>query len=104
MPIAVNAKVQPKKRVSKPKDFTVIEGVGPKINGLLVDAGYKTFAQLAKTKPAKIKEVLSAAGRRYAMHDPATWPKQATLAAAEKWEELKALQAKLNAGRKASKK
>ena len=102
-PVAKVAKAAPVKRrtAKKAKDFTVIEGVGPKINGLLVEAGFKTFESLAKAKPAKLKEVLKNAGSRYTMHDPTTWPKQAKLAAAEKWEELKTLQDKLSGGRKA---
>jgi hypothetical protein len=39
------------------------------------------------------------AGSRFQMHDPSTWPQQSDLAAAGKWDELKALQDKLNAGK-----
>jgi hypothetical protein len=34
------------------------------------------------------------------MHDPTTWPAQAKLAAAGKWDELKAMQDNLKGGRK----
>ena len=39
------------------------------------------------------------AGPRYRMHDPATWAKQAKMAAEAQWEELEAYQAKLDGGR-----
>lgn len=66
-----------------------IEGIGPKIEGLLHEAGILTFAQLASAEVDKIKEVLAAAGKRYQMHDPTSWPLQAGMAAEGKWDELK---------------
>lgn len=80
-------------------DLTLIEGIGPKIAELLNAAGIVTFADLAKAKPAAIKTTLEAAGKRYQMHDPATWPKQATLARDGKMTELKKLQAELKGGK-----
>jgi large subunit ribosomal protein L27 len=65
-----------------------IEGIGPKIEGLLHDAGILTFAQLASTEVEKIKEILAAAGKRYQMHDPTSWPLQSGMAAEGKWDEL----------------
>lgn len=90
-----------KKTTAKKKsfDFTLIEGVGPKINTLLINGGFKTFADLAKAKPDSIKEILDAAGSKFQMHDPTTWPAQAKLAAAEKWEELTKLQDELKGGK-----
>ncbi len=84
---------------NKPDDFKKIEGIGPKIASLISESGISSFAQLAKTDPDKIKEVLLAAGNRYKMHDPTTWPQQAGLAAKGKWDELKALQDKLDGGK-----
>ncbi len=80
-------------------DLTLIEGIGPKIAELLNAAGIVTFGDLAKAKPAAIKTTLEAAGKRYQMHDPATWPKQATLARDGKMAELKKLQAELKGGK-----
>lgn len=94
----VSAKKAP---ATKKVDLTVIEGVGPKISGLLKDAGYETFKAVAKAKPAALKEVLLAAGRRYTMHDPTTWPVQAKLVADGKMDKLKKLQAELKGGKKA---
>ena len=87
------------KATGKPDDLKKIEGVGPKIASLLNDAGILTFASLASTDVDKIKDVLLAAGSRYKMHDPTTWPQQAALAADGKWDELKKWQDELDGGR-----
>ena len=80
-------------------DLRIIEGIGPKIAELLHNAGINTWAALAGTEVAKIKAILSEAGKRYATHDPTTWPKQAELAAAGKFDELKDWQDKLDGGK-----
>jgi predicted flap endonuclease-1-like 5' DNA nuclease len=84
---------------SKADDLTIIEGIGPKIADLLRNDGIDTFAKLAKTKAAKVKEILAAAGSRYKMHDPTTWAQQAKLAAEGKMDELEKLKAELNGGK-----
>ena len=58
-----------------------------------------TFAQLSETSTEKMQELLDAAGSRYASHNPGTWAKQAAMAAAGQWAELKALQDEMNGGR-----
>ena len=88
------------KKAAKADDLTLIEGVGPKIAELLVKGGIVTFADLAKAKPAAIQTILDAAGKKFQMHDPATWPKQAALARDGKTTELEKLQAELKGGRK----
>lgn len=80
-------------------DLKRIEGIGPKIEGVLNAAGITTFAQLAATDIARLREILQAAGVRIGYPD--TWPEQAALAAAGKWDELKALQDQLQGGRRA---
>jgi len=84
-------------------DLRKIEGIGPKIAGLFQEAGIATFEELATAQPAKLKEVLAAAGPRYKMHDPTTWTEQAKLAAAGKWDELKTLQKELKSGKRKKK-
>lgn len=81
-------------------DFTVIEGVGPKICGLLEKAGYKDFAALSKAKVKDLRNILSDAGSRYQMHDPSLWAKQARFAANNQWSKLNAFQAKLKEEKK----
>ena len=83
-------------------DLKLIEGIGPKIEQILKDGGINTWAQLAATKADKIKELLTAAGSRYASHDPTTWPEQADLAAKGEMDKLKAWQDELDGGRPAT--
>jgi large subunit ribosomal protein L27 len=83
----------------KQDDLKMVEGIGPKIEGLLHDAGIKTWADLANAELDKVQAVLDEAGPRYRMHSPATWAKQAKLAHEGKWEELEAYQDHLDGGR-----
>ncbi|MEZ4980148.1 MAG: hypothetical protein R2769_00885 [Saprospiraceae bacterium] len=80
-------------------DLKVVEGIGPKIEQLLKDAGISTWVDLSNTTVEKIKEVLAGGGDRYRLADPTTWPKQAKLAAEGKWDELKEYQDFLQGGR-----
>lgn len=73
-----------------------IEGIGPKLESLLNDAGIRTYKQLARASQKRLKAILADAGRYYRMHDPSSWNRQATLAAENKWDQLKQLQAQLN--------
>jgi len=78
-----------------------LEGVGPKIQEILYGAGIKTFAQLAETDVNRLKDILAAAGERYRLADPSSWPAQAKLAAAGDWSGLQTLQDSLKGGRTA---
>ena len=90
----------PKKYLTKAgaDDLTVVEGIGPKIGDLLIAADITTFAQLASTKISRIEEVLKAAGSRYALANPGTWPEQAALLAAGKFDEFEKLAEELDGG------
>ena len=93
-------KAAPKKeKAPKLDDLKIIEGVGPKIETLLKDGGISTWAELAAASVDRLKEILDAAGPRYQIHDPSTWPAQAKFAAEGKWEELKDYQEMLMGGR-----
>lgn len=81
-------------------DLKKIEGIGPKIEGLLNERGIFTFADLAKSKKSFVQEILDAAGPRYKMHDPATWTEQAKLAAKGDWDKLSRLQDQLKGGKR----
>ncbi len=83
----------------KADDHQIVEGIGPKIDELLRNAGISTWLELSKTAPEKIKAILDAAGPRFQMHNPATWPEQARLAHENKFEKLKSYQDQLNAGK-----
>ncbi len=80
-------------------DLTKIEGIGSKIAKLLEAEGIKTFKDLGEATAKKLNTILNAAGSAYQIHNPASWPKQAKLAAAEKWDELAILQKELIAGK-----
>lgn len=83
-----------------PDNLEIIEGIGPKIAGLLAQNGIDTFAALANASAEQLRALLLAAGRRFAVSDPTTWPDQAALAAKADMGALKAMQADLKGGRK----
>lgn len=83
----------------KEDDLKKIEGIGPKIESLLKQAGIKNFVALAKTPVEKLREILHAAGSRFRLADPTTWPRQAQMAAEERWEDLQDYQDALDGGR-----
>ncbi len=87
------------KNPSNPEDLKIVEGVGPKIEQLLKNGGVKTWRDLAGTSVDRLKSILDAAGDRYRIHDPSTWPEQAQLAADGDWEKLKEYQDFLDGGR-----
>jgi predicted flap endonuclease-1-like 5' DNA nuclease len=82
----------------KPDDLTVLEGIGPKVNQLLQEAGIRTFAQLAVAPVSELKAILVPAGLQFI--DPSSWGEQAKLAADGKFDELKILTGSLRGGRK----
>ena len=81
-------------------DLTAIEGIGPKISGLMKESGVSTFAAMADTSVERLQEILQTADFR-ALADPTTWPEQAKLAAKGDWEGLQTLQDELDGGRRA---
>jgi len=96
-PVENSVEEKPAKKASvKPDDLTKIEGIGPKIASTLTTAGVATFADLAKTSSEKIAEIITDVR---GSHDPTTWPKQAKMAADEKWDELKKWQDELDGGK-----
>ncbi len=82
------------------EDLKKIEGIGPKIQTLLEAKGIASFGDLARADVSLLMEILEAAGSRFKMHDPTTWPQQAKLAANGQWEELNKLQAELKGGKR----
>ena len=82
-----------------PDNLKKIEGIGPKVEGILNGGGIYTFAQLANAPISRIKELLEAAGPRYKMQVPDSWPEQAGLARDGKWDDLDDLQDRLDGGK-----
>ena len=91
------AKKAPAKTASA-DDLKKVEGIGPKIAELFVEAGIDTFAKLAKASQKELNAILEAAGSRYASHNPGSWPKQAKMAAEGKWDELQKWQDETKGG------
>ena len=88
-----------KEKGPKLDDLKIVEGVGPKIETLLKEGGISTWAELAAASEERLKEILDAAGPRYQIHDPSTWPAQAKFAVDGQWDELKEYQDMLTGGR-----
>ena len=83
----------------KQDDLKIVEGIGPKIEGLFHNFGIKTWQALSETKVAKCQEVLNSGGKRYQMHDPASWPMQAKMAFKGDWRKLAKWQDEHKAGK-----
>ena len=82
----------------KQDDLKAIEGIGPATDKLLGENGINTWRDLANTSADRLREILTAAGSRFALGDPTTWPRQAELAADGKFDELRAYQDELDGG------
>ncbi len=83
---------------NNPEDLTIVEGIGPKISELLKNGGINTWSDLANAEVSRLEEILTEAGSRFRLAKPSTWPRQAELAAAGKWSELKEYQDFLQGG------
>ena len=79
-------------------DLTLVEGVGPKIEEVLLAAGIDTHAKLAVTPVEELRRILDAAGPQFNRANPATWARQAALAVRSDWAELRRWQDELIAG------
>ena len=79
-------------------DLTKVEGIGPKISEIFQNSGISTFGDLAEKSEEELNTILADAGSRYASKNPASWPKQAKMAADGKWDELKEWQDNVKGG------
>jgi len=93
------AKTVKKAKDVQPDDLTKIEGIGKKVTALLKENNILSFKDLGKSSIKKLQQILDEGGSKFNLHNPASWPKQAKLAAADKWEELEALQKELIGGK-----
>jgi predicted flap endonuclease-1-like 5' DNA nuclease len=80
-------------------DLKVVEGIGPKIEELIHATGVRTWWSLANTDVASLRSMLDAAGPRFQIHEPGTWPQQARLLAHGQWAEFKTLIDSLEGGK-----
>tara|TARA_R110000782_G_scaffold178056_8_gene268945 strand:+ start:157 stop:750 length:594 start_codon:yes stop_codon:yes gene_type:complete len=72
----------------KQDDLKVVEGIGPKIEGMFKDHGIKTWKALSEASLADCQKILDTGGTRYKIHDPASWPMQSKMCYEGKWEDL----------------
>ncbi|MBT8436373.1 MAG: hypothetical protein KJP11_03295 [Gammaproteobacteria bacterium] len=79
----------------KQDDLKIVEGIGPKIEVLLRNAGIETWQQLSVAELSSIKAILHTAGPRYRLATPESWSLQARLANNGEWSKLKEIQDKL---------
>lgn len=86
-------------RSPSPKDLERVEGIGPKIAELLIAHDILDLADLAETSVERLRTILGAAGRRFRLADPGSWPEQARLGASGMWDALTEPQSRLRAGR-----
>ena len=94
----VAAKVSTDGAAAPSNDLKKIEGIGPKVERLLNEAGITTYAQLADADLNKLVDILENA--RLQMIDPTTWAEQARLADEGDWDSLHKLQEELKGGRR----
>ncbi|MDT0606480.1 hypothetical protein [Croceitalea rosinachiae] len=83
----------------KQDDLKIVEGIGPKIEGLFHNFDIKTWQALSDATVAKCQEVLDSGGKRYQIHDPASWPMQAKMAFKGDWKKLAKWQDEHKAGK-----
>lgn len=81
-------------------DLTIIEGIGPRIESLLREAGINTWDDLAEADLEQLTNLLNAHNLQF--HNPSTWTAQARLAAGGHWELLKEYQEQLKGGQDVS--
>lgn len=72
----------------KQDDLKVVEGIGPKIEGMFKEHGIKTWKALSEASVADCQKVLDTGGKRYQIHDPASWPMQSKMCYEGKWQDL----------------
>ncbi|PPK87144.1 hypothetical protein CLV84_0078 [Neolewinella xylanilytica] len=70
-------------RAPDPTDLTVIDGIDPKVAGILKEAGVKDLTTLAETPVDELRAMLEQAGEANAVHRSADWPEQAALIVAD---------------------
>lgn len=99
VPLPPAAAVPPAMDAPPVDDLQRIEGIGPKIAGVLTAAGITGWAALAGCDEPRLREVLAGGGVRLAP-SVATWPAQAALLAAGDESGFTELTARLKGGRR----
>jgi large subunit ribosomal protein L27 len=82
--------------------LTTIEGIGPKVQAALYNAGITTFAQLAELSGEDLTRIVKVEGGVRIVGDAGTWPKQAKYIVDGDMDGLSAYQDRLVGGREPS--
>ena len=85
-------------RVRDRDDLTLIEGIGPKIEEVLLAVHIDTFSKLAVTPVEELRQILDRSGGNFSMANPGTWPRQAALVVRGDWADLRRWQDELIGG------
>jgi predicted flap endonuclease-1-like 5' DNA nuclease len=80
-------------------DLTVVEGLNDSVQELCHGIGIRTWWDLGRTEVSLLRTLLDDAGARFHVYDPSTWPEQARLLAAGRWDEFAELTAAARATR-----
>jgi predicted flap endonuclease-1-like 5' DNA nuclease len=83
-----------------PDDLTVIMGVDFEVAALLRASGIRTWSDLARRTPERLRILLASTGGAGAERDPSSWPEQARLATAGRWRQLRQMQNRLAQARR----
>ena len=80
-------------------NLQVVEGIGPKLEEVLKEAGVETWKILSGAEEDQLRKILTDYNPNYRIHNPNSWPQQAKLASEGKWDELIEYQKFLDGGR-----
>ncbi len=72
----------------KEDNLQFVEGIGPKMNQVLQDNGYNSWAKVAAASRDELKSMLDKYGDKYKIIEPGDWPRQAKFAAEGDWDGL----------------
>ncbi|MFN8474222.1 MAG: helix-hairpin-helix domain-containing protein [Anaerolineae bacterium] len=71
------SEAEPAKAAAPKLGLIDVDGIGPKVVGVLNGAGVTSLEQLAEMDEAQLREILAGAGTHYRAMDPSSWPAQA---------------------------
>jgi len=69
------------RHAQEPEDLQIVEGIGPEAEAALYDAGITTLYELGTTSTDEIEVILTESDISVSLVNPATWSRQASLAA-----------------------
>jgi predicted flap endonuclease-1-like 5' DNA nuclease len=91
--------IQPHPIYNSADDLKVIEGIGPKIEMILKEAGIENWHQLGEVNIDNLKGILEKAGPRFRLNDPSSWAQQARLLSEGSYDKFKELTDNLVGGK-----